>query len=144
MLESFFNKVASLQSASFLKSEVKFAKLLWAPIFWKTSANDCFRKCFIKKSVLKNFAHFTEKHLRWSLFLIKWQVSSLQVFWKVKWSLRNFCDIQKTKVAVDKFSVKKVFLVVDRAVKVKCIKRNLYWSTSLVKKCTWLNELFFP
>ena len=31
---------------------------------------------FYKKAVLKNFAMFTEKHLCWSLFLIKLQVSS--------------------------------------------------------------------
>ena len=29
--------------------------------------------CFVKKGVLKGFAHFTGKHLRWSLFLIKRQ-----------------------------------------------------------------------
>ena len=29
---------------------------------------------FCKKSVLKNFANFTEKHLCWSLFLTKLQV----------------------------------------------------------------------
>ena len=30
-------------------------------------------RCSIKKGVLKNFANFTEKHLCWSLFLIKFQ-----------------------------------------------------------------------
>ena len=29
------------------------------------------RRCSISKAVLKNFANFTEKHLCWSLFLIK-------------------------------------------------------------------------
>ena len=29
--------------------------------------------CFVKKGVLKNFANFTGKHLRYSLFLIKRQ-----------------------------------------------------------------------
>ena len=29
--------------------------------------------CFVKKGVLKYFANFTGKHLRWSLFLIKRQ-----------------------------------------------------------------------
>ena len=29
------------------------------------------RRCSIKKAVLKNFAIFTGKHLRWSFFLIK-------------------------------------------------------------------------
>ena len=35
----------------------------------------CHQRRFIKKAVLKNIAIFTEKHLRWSLFLIKLQES---------------------------------------------------------------------
>ena len=31
-------------------------------------------RCFVKTGVLTNFANFTGKHLRWSLFLIKLQV----------------------------------------------------------------------
>ena len=31
------------------------------------------QRCFLKKAVLKNFAVFTGKRLRWSLFLIKLQ-----------------------------------------------------------------------
>ena len=31
------------------------------------------RKCFVKEGVLKNFANFTGKRLRWSLFLVKRQ-----------------------------------------------------------------------
>ena len=31
------------------------------------------RRCSIKKTALKNFEIFTEKHLSWSLFLIKMQ-----------------------------------------------------------------------
>ena len=34
-----------------------------------------YRRCSIKKAVLKNFAIFTGKHLCWGLFLIKLQVS---------------------------------------------------------------------
>ena len=33
------------------------------------------QRCSIKKAVLKNFAIFIRKHLRWSLFLIKLQAS---------------------------------------------------------------------
>ena len=60
VLESFFNKVASLQPASFLKRlkhkriPVKFAKLLKAPILKKI----CKRlslEVFYKKAILKNF-----------------------------------------------------------------------------------------
>ena len=32
---------------------------------------------FFKKSFLENFANFTGKHLRWSLFLIKFQAFRL-------------------------------------------------------------------
>ena len=46
-----------------------------------------------------------------------------------------------TNVASDKCSVKKVFLVVARAVKVT----RLYIDQHLLQKtCSWLNELFFP
>ena len=37
---------------------------------------------FYKKSVLKNFANFTGKHLCWSLFLINLQDLDLQLYWK--------------------------------------------------------------
>ena len=40
------------------------------------------RRCSVKKRVLKNFANFIEKHLCWSLFLIKLQAFSLNFFWK--------------------------------------------------------------
>ena len=46
-----------------------------------------------------------------------------------------------TNVASDKCSVKKIFLVVDRAVKVTCFYIDQHL---LSKKCSWLNELFFP
>ena len=40
------------------------------------------RRCSIKKGILKNFVNLTGKHLYWSLFLIKLQALSLQVFFK--------------------------------------------------------------
>ena len=40
------------------------------------------RKCFVKKSVFKNFASLTVKHLCWNHFLIKLQASS---------NLKNIC-----------------------------------------------------
>ena len=45
------------------------------------------------------------------------------------------------KVASDKCSVEKVFLVVDRAVKVTCFNIDQYF---LQKRCSWLDELLFP
>ena len=38
------------------------------------------QRCSIKKVIFKNFANFKEKHLCWSLFIIKLQAFSLQVF----------------------------------------------------------------
>ena len=38
------------------------------------------KEVFLKISVLKNFATFTGKHLRWSLFLIKSQACRLQQY----------------------------------------------------------------
>ena len=56
------------------------------------------RRCSIKKAVLKNFAIFTEKHLCWSLFLIKLQARSPATLFKrdsntgvFLWILRNGC-----------------------------------------------------
>ena len=40
--------------------------------------------CFVKEGVLKNFANFTGKHLRWSIFLLK-----QQDFWLAALSKRN-------------------------------------------------------
>ena len=44
----------------------------------------------MKKPVFKNFAMFTEKHLCWSLFLIKWQARDLQIYQK-ETATRVFC-----------------------------------------------------
>ena len=38
------------------------------------------RRCFVKNGVLKNFANFAGKHLRWSLFLIKLQALRPQLY----------------------------------------------------------------
>ena len=54
-------------------------------------------EAFYKKAVLKNFTIFTEKHLRWSLFLIKLQTFRPETLLKREsstddflWILRNF------------------------------------------------------
>ena len=44
-----------------------FSKIL------QSVARNSHQRCSVKKSVLKNLANFTEKHLCWSLFLIKLQ-----------------------------------------------------------------------
>ena len=43
----------------------------WRIFFWSNH-----RRCFVKKTVLKNFAIFTGEHLCWSVFLIKLLVFS--------------------------------------------------------------------
>ena len=53
-------------------------------------------KVFCKKGVYRNFSKFTGKPLCWSVFLIKLQVSSLQLYDKeipVKVFSRKFCAI---------------------------------------------------
>ena len=52
---------------------------------------------FYKKSILKNFAIFTEEHQRWSLFQIKLQTLGLSTLLKIDsntgiflWTLQNF------------------------------------------------------
>ena len=54
---------------------------------------------FCQKCVLKNFSKFTGKHLCQSLFLIKFNAWSLQLYWKrdsrtdvFLWILRNFLE----------------------------------------------------
>ena len=78
----FFNKVAPLRPATFLKKRfsdrcfpVNFAKLLRTPVLQSTSGQlfpyrSSQRKCSEKVGVLKNFANFIGKHLCWGLFLI--------------------------------------------------------------------------
>ena len=55
--------------------------------------------CLVKKGVLKNFANFTEKHLRWSLFLIKrhdfWLATSLKRDSNTGVFLREYSEIFK-------------------------------------------------
>ena len=55
------------------------------------------QSCSIEKSVLKNFAIFTGKHLRWSLLLIDFRASRPATFFKSDsntgiflWILQNF------------------------------------------------------
>ena len=54
--------------------------------------------------------------------------------------LLKICYIRSAKVASDKCSVKKVFLMVVRAAKVTCFYIDQHLSG---KKCSRLNELFF-
>ena len=51
---------------------------------------------FCKKSVLKNFANFTGKHLCWSIFIIKLQAFNLQVFKKETPAQVLSCEVCET------------------------------------------------
>ena len=60
--------------------------------------------CSSKKEVLKNFAKFTGKYLRWILFLMKLQARGLQFCWKrdsrtgvFLWILQNFMNTYFTE-----------------------------------------------
>ena len=50
----------------------------------------------MKNGVLKNFANFTEKHLCWSLFLIKLQAVNLQVLYKKTPTQGLSCEVCET------------------------------------------------
>ena len=106
VLESLFNTVAGLQPASFLKRD----------------SNMCFPVKYTKvlrTSILKNIC---ERLL-------------LEMFYK-KAVLKNFAIFIGRKQLVIKCSVKKVFLVVDRAVKVTCfyIDQHLLYKKQLAKR----------
>ena len=65
--------------------------------FWVISRSSR-PEVFFKRGVLENFSKFTGNPLHWSLFLIKFQSSSLQLYSKkrdsstgvILWILRNF------------------------------------------------------
>ena len=58
--------------------------------FWKSIMN---RRCSIKKTLLKNFAIFTGKHLCWSLFLNK---NIIKKRLRQKWILDNTAKFLRT------------------------------------------------
>ena len=116
MLEFIFNKVEGLQPAIILKRDQQ--------------------KCFPVK-----FA----KLLRTTILKNIWKRLLLEVFYEKlfleTFTGQNIHSIHRTKVTSDKCSVKKVFLMVDRAVKVTCF----YTDQHLLKKsCGWLSEPFLP
>ena len=58
----------------FLKYVWPFFNIVHEKLMLNHSNRGSHQKCSVKKGVLKNFSIFTEKHLCWSLFLIKLQV----------------------------------------------------------------------
>ena len=74
----------SCQFALWVHTICTFFKKKWE-VIWRSSH----RRCFVKKSVLKDFANFIGKHLCWSLFLKKlqaftplfWRTSANNCFW---------------------------------------------------------------
>ena len=54
------------------------------------------RRSSVKKSVLKNFANFTGKHLRWRIFLIMLQAFTLQAFYKETPTQVLSCEVWET------------------------------------------------
>ena len=126
------------------------------------------RRFIVRKYVVKNFENFTLESFLWScrLWACKFLKKRLQhkcfpvkfaklrrtpilksicrqllleVFYEK--AVLKICNIYRTKVASDKCSVKKVFLVVDRAVKVA----RFYIDQHLLQKTfSWLKKLFFP
>ena len=116
MLESIFNKVAGLQSAIILKrDQQKCFPVKFAKLFRTTILKNIWKRLllvvFYEKLFLKTFTG------------------------------QNIHSIHRTKVTSDKCSVKKVFLMVYRAVKVTCFYTDQYL---LKKRCGWLSEPFLP
>ena len=73
VLESLFNKVASLQASNFTKKRLQHS------YFYVNIAK------FLRTPILKkNFAKFTEKHLYWSLFSNKVEGCSQPLIYKVR------------------------------------------------------------
>ena len=58
---------------------VNIAKFLRTAFLWGTTRSSRFQM-FLKISVLKGFANFTEKHLRWSAFIKSLQVEGLKLY----------------------------------------------------------------
>ena len=86
------------------------------------------QRCSIKKAVLKNFARFTGKHLRWSLFLLTLlrRGSNTSAFPRI---LQNF-----EKHLFRKTSVNDCFLFCHIESFRNCKRFELFWSTTLLKR----------
>ena len=128
-LQSFFKKNAKFYAPCFA---FKFSKIrkLWQIIWDRSSCvtrsvlifksvdkyvanKSCYsayyrnslQRCFIKKTVLKNFVIFTGKHLCWSLFLLRLQVFRTNfyehIFWRTSangcfyyyWCRKSYCGM---------------------------------------------------
>ena len=65
-----------------LSVSVSESECLWSRILESSPrlSKNSHRRCSIKKNFLKNFAIFTGKHLRWSLFLISSQLNFAKIF----------------------------------------------------------------
>ena len=109
-------------------------------IFFKQSCRSSVCKLFRKRMQNKCFPVKFVKLLRTPTLKNINKQLLLEVVSK-KAVLKNFAVFTGGKQLMIKCSVKKVFQVVDRAVKVTCfyIEQHL-----LQEKCSWLNELFFP
>ena len=91
--------------------------LCWSLFLWSCKHSACM---FFKNRLQhKCFSVKFAKLLRIPVLRNIYKQLLLEVFYKETCSLK-LCNIPKTKVASDKCSVKKLFLVVDRAVKVTC------------------------
>ena len=69
----------------------------------------------LKIGVLRNVAKFTWKHLYWSLFLIKLQVSGLQLYLKVTPAQVFFCEFCKNLKVVSATFLLVSFLSVNES-----------------------------
>ena len=139
MLESLFNKVAGLWTCNFIQN-----KGIRLHMFFKIGA-------------LKNFANFTGKHLRWSLFLVKFLTNFIkgtptQVFSCEIW--KNYKNTFSTEhlqwLLLSKETSAQVCLPVKftKFLRTPFFTEHLRWlllngSFSLVRLCNNKNQHYF-
>ena len=93
--EEWLNKFLDYKGAFYDGSENDDGENDYKELHWKYRSSRL--QMFFKKSILKSFENFTEKHLRWNSFLIKLQVLRTATLFKTDsntdvflWNLPTF------------------------------------------------------
>ena len=73
MTQYLFSDTTIAVNKLFFCKNVPLNKTITLTHLMKLIFGSSYQRCFVKKNVLKNFVNLSEKHLCWSLFLIKLQ-----------------------------------------------------------------------
>ena len=73
MTQYLFSDTTIAVNKLFFCKNVPLNKTITLTHLMKLIFRSSYQRCFVKKNVLKNFVNLSEKHLCWSLFLIKLQ-----------------------------------------------------------------------